>query len=93
MEVVWECPSGGQPSLSANPVDSGAECEKQAEAEVELRVAFQISFLKLPCLDWPEAEQEAQLAVQRGSQPCCWAGTVAASASALYLAQVAAACA
>lgn len=39
-EVARGSPRSGQPRPPASSVDTGAECEKQAEAEAELGIAF-----------------------------------------------------
>lgn len=48
-----------------------AEWDRQTEAEASLSTAFKIRPPKLPRLDWPEAEQEAQLALQKGRARGC----------------------
>lgn len=65
------CPAGASPACRPARWTREQERKKQAEAAVDLSIAFQISSLTLPCSDWPEAKQEAPLAFQKGRDHGC----------------------
>lgn len=59
VEAAQGCPCSGQ--LGRLPARQTQElCVQSTQAEVEPGVASSISPLKLPCLGWPEADEEAQ---------------------------------